>query len=127
MTDQCRLKSESLFITIILQEENEFASQLLRDKDSEAVRAVLVTDSTKDIAPTARISKIDNIGQVTVQFSKNMYTEFMSQVGNKTEAVTELPSQRRELNSEIECRINATTEPEFWSCVKDEILRVELM
>ena len=51
---------------------------------TQGVTAVLITEQNEAIVPTARISKIDRLGEVTVSFSKNMYTEFISDFNNTT-------------------------------------------
>ena len=58
-------------------------------------------------------------GKVDIAFSKDMYTKFLSEIGTENEPV-------RALESEDYCKQNKTRLDEFWRCIKDQILVVEV-
>ncbi len=122
MTDQCDFQSDSIYLTITLEEANEFGSQLLEreHEDTSTVRVVEINESNKADVPTAKIKSVGNTGEVFVTFSQSMYNGFLENLGNNTRI-------ERDLSQLSDCQMNATTNHEFWQCIKDEVLLIEVV
>ena len=48
-----------------------------------------------------------------------MYIDFLSEIGKQQDV-------RRNLTIETDCKQTSTSEPDFWMCIKDYILMVEV-
>ena len=75
-----------------------------------------IDESNKNALPTAKIKSIDQFGLVHIQFSKEMYIEFLPNEN----------STSRSLSSSENCYENATLS-DFWTCIKDEKMKIEVI
>ena len=76
-----------------------------------------IDETNENSLPNAKIKSINQFGLVHILFSKEMYIDFLPQEGNST---------ARSLSSSDDCFANDRLE-DFWMCVKDEKMQLEVV